>query len=79
MSVDHATQEVSLELLGNERLILGQVAEALKRIDAGTYGRCTLCGRDIAPERLQALPYTPYCVDCARRAEANDVPASGPV
>jgi RNA polymerase-binding transcription factor DksA len=47
LSVDHATQEVSLELLGNERQLLAQVAAALRRIEQGTYGRCVACGRPI--------------------------------
>ena len=69
-SVEQFGQEVSLSLLENERLIGEMVADALRRIDAGTFGRCTNCGREIAGERLNALPYTPFCVDCARKLEA---------
>ena len=45
---------------------LAAVDAALGRIDAGTYGRCTRCGRPIDPERLDALPWTPFDLDCAR-------------
>ena len=76
-SVDDETQDISLELFGNERLILAQVADALKRIDDGTYGRCSVCGRAIRPERLKAIPYTTLCLRDARVAEKGDVPASG--
>lgn len=39
---------------------------ALQRIDDGTYGICTTCLRRIPKERLEVMPATRYCVDCAR-------------
>lgn len=44
---------------------LAELAEATARIDAGTFGRCAACGRPIGTERLDALPGTDRCVDCA--------------
>lgn len=41
------------------------IRAALDRIRQGRYGLCTSCGEAIAPRRLQALPTTPLCVDCA--------------
>ena len=41
--------------------ILAQVGAAIERIDAGTFGRCVVDGREIDPHRLQAVPWTPYC------------------
>lgn len=38
------------------------VREALQRIDDGTYGTCIACGRPIEPARLNAVPWTPYCL-----------------
>jgi RNA polymerase-binding transcription factor DksA len=72
VSVDSTTQDVSLGLMANERQMLAQITAALQRIDLGTYGKCVLCGRDIGKQRLDALPYTPYCVDDARAAESAD-------
>jgi DnaK suppressor protein len=40
---------------------------ALQRIAAGTYGICANCGEPISEERLDALPATPLCLDCAAR------------
>jgi len=40
---------------------LAQVRDALQRIENGTYGKCIDCGRPIEPERLEAVPWTPYC------------------
>ena len=56
-----------LEDLGNLGLqeIKG-IRAALKRIEAGTYGECAKCGKQISQERLDAVPHTPFCRDCAR-------------
>jgi RNA polymerase-binding protein DksA len=45
------------------------VDDALARIAAGTYGTCIRCGRPIAPERLEALPWAAHCIDCQRLAD----------
>jgi RNA polymerase-binding transcription factor len=42
-----------------------RLQSAIARIDAGTYGVCTTCGKNIAPQRLAALPYTNTCIACA--------------
>jgi RNA polymerase-binding transcription factor DksA len=55
-------------MMENAVLLAGQTAEALRRIDAGTFGRCEVCGREIGCERLDALPYTPHCIECARES-----------
>jgi DnaK suppressor protein len=71
LGTDNFDQEVSLSLLENEQEILHQTASALDRLDEGTYGRCTDCGKPIGERRLGALPYTPYCMSCARLHEEN--------
>ena len=43
---------------------LAQVDAALARLDDGTFGVCIRCGREIAPARLEALPWAAYCIDC---------------
>ena len=45
---------------------LTDAARALDRFDGGTYGRCEDCGSPIAPERLEVLPHTRFCVACPR-------------
>ncbi|MDQ1373035.1 MAG: DnaK suppressor protein [Actinomycetota bacterium] len=52
-------------LLDHVRRRLAELDDAIERIEAGTYGACATCGRPIAPERLEALPTTATCVDCA--------------
>lgn len=55
-----------LEAIGNEsRNELAQLNKALERIEAGIYTTCSRCGEDIAIGRLQVVPYTSICIDCA--------------
>lgn len=44
---------------------LRRIAAALQRIDSGEYGYCVKCGAEIGEARLDALPYTPFCRNCA--------------
>ena len=42
-----------------------QIQAALERVAIGEYGYCVKCGEQISDERLDALPYTPFCRNCA--------------
>src|SRR5262249_17794151 len=66
---DNYEQEVTLSLLDNDAQLLEDVEAALNRLDAGTYGRCDICGNAISRERLDVLPATRYCIDCAHRLD----------
>lgn len=46
---------------------LRQIDAALGRVDAGTYGSCRVCGREIGEGRLEARPWTDLCIDDARK------------
>ena len=59
-------QQFTLSLLENEERVLEEVAAAWDRIDQGTFGRCEECRKEIPKARLLVLPYTRYCVECAR-------------
>jgi DnaK suppressor protein len=52
------------QLREREEQHLVQIEAALKRIEIGTFGLCQTCGKQIAPERLEALPWALDCVDC---------------
>ncbi len=43
-----------------------RIDAALDRIESGDYGDCSICGAPISEERLNVLPFTPFCRDCAR-------------
>lgn len=54
----------ALDQEGREELVL--VMRALDRIDSGEYYTCTVCGKEIGAARLEAIPYTDRCVNCAK-------------
>jgi len=53
---------------------LQQVQDALRRIENGTYGQCAIDGGPIEPARLDAVPWTPYCVRHQKLLEATSKP-----
>ena len=71
VGTENYDQEFTLGLIENEQGTLELVYEALDRIGAGTFGRCQECGDPIAKPRLQALPYTRHCIQCARNLESH--------
>jgi RNA polymerase-binding protein DksA len=62
-------REIDYTLEENEERVIAAIDEALQRIDDGTYGTCQGCGRPIAAERLEAVPWTTQCIDCKRKEE----------
>jgi len=60
-----AEDQVALAILGSEEQILTEVNEAIARIDAGTFGKCTQCGHAITRARLNVVPYARHCIHCA--------------
>ena len=49
--------------------ILQQVQDALRRIEDGTFGKCIVDGEPIGEKRLEAIPWTPYCLRHERQKE----------
>lgn len=66
-------REFMFTLSDTERQILQEIDRALKRLDDGSYGRCMHCEEAIPKPRLQAVPWTRYCVDCQERVEQGVV------
>lgn len=64
-AIERETDEV-LEDLGSAGLLeIRMIEAALQRIDKGEYGICVTCGDPISEERLDVLPHTPKCRNCA--------------
>lgn len=66
---DAYDRDFALSLLSQEQDALYEIEEALKRIDAGTYGVCEMSGKPIAHARLEALPFARYTVECQAQYE----------
>jgi RNA polymerase-binding protein DksA len=66
---DSFAQEFSLELLQRDGETLDLVEDALKRLEAGDFGRCEECEGWIVKARLEALPFAKNCIECQRAEE----------
>lgn len=84
-TIDNHPADLGTELFDREKDMalkvhdedeLRKVHAALERMENGTYGVCEVCHRDIPYERLEALPYTAFCID---HTEAKDIPTDRPV
>jgi DnaK suppressor protein len=62
-------RELDYSLEENSTRVLDEIDAALKRIEEGTFGKCTNCGKPIAEERLEAMPHATKCIDCKRLEE----------
>ena len=63
------SKELNFSLSDTERNVLMLIDEALVRIADASYGVCTNCGTTIGEKRLQAVPWTPFCIDCQELQE----------
>lgn len=60
-------RENAFSLLRTHQRLLGQVEQALHRLEEGSYGLCSVCGQPIAEGRLQALPWATRDVACEEK------------
>ncbi|MFP5247697.1 MAG: TraR/DksA family transcriptional regulator [Thermoanaerobaculia bacterium] len=63
------SKELNFSLSDTERNLLMSIEEAFNRMKDGSYGTCTNCGAEIGEKRLQAVPWTPFCIDCQELQE----------
>lgn len=69
VGTDNYEMEHTLELMDCERKLLYEIEDALQRIEDGVYGICEVGDEPIPIERLEAIPWTKYCVMCASSFE----------
>jgi len=65
LAVEREGDEVLEDLGISAQNELRMIEAAMRRIEEGEYGACVKCGSDIAEERLDVLPATPFCRSCA--------------
>ncbi len=69
--IDHSSEEsdihVRLALKQTDSKLLRAIEEAIVRLDQGVYGICMDCEEEIAPARLEAVPWTRVCIHCKER------------
>jgi DnaK suppressor protein len=69
---DNFSREIGLALMTEDGRKLALIQEALDRLQSGTFGVCTDCGKAISEGRLGAIPYAPLCVDCQAAQELSE-------
>lgn len=80
-SADQAVLSYQKELLftrgTHDHGQLALVKNALMRLKDGSFGECVHCGTQIGAKRLEALPWTPYCIGCQEKMERGELVDEG--
>jgi DnaK suppressor protein len=71
------TKEFLFHQSNNERQLLAMVEGALDRIRTGTFGQCISCGEEINSKRLEAVPWTRFCIACQEKLERGQLENAG--
>ncbi len=67
-----SARELAVTSLSREATLRRSVAMALVRIQDGTFGACVYCGNEITRRRLEAVPWTPFCICCREAADLGE-------
>ncbi|OFZ82389.1 MAG: hypothetical protein A2583_16510 [Bdellovibrionales bacterium RIFOXYD1_FULL_53_11] len=74
-AIDQASADVDrafgLQMKYRNMRLIGEIDDALKRIEGGSFGECVHCGGDISEARLLANPATTLCIDCKAEIESD--------
>lgn len=70
-----AERELAIRNLDRESRLLREVRAALKRIEDGSYGVCVYTGEEISLKRLEAVPWTAFCIRAQEMFDKNEVEA----
>ena len=77
LSQQHHEEWIFLNRNTIDMKLLREIADALHRIEDGSYGSCMECDEPISPKRLNAVPWARYCVACqeaiSQRAERGEL------
>jgi len=68
-SVISSSRELLFHRSSQKRRLLQMIEDALRRIDNDEFGVCTGCGERINIKRLEAMPWTQYCLQCQEKLE----------
>src|SRR5215475_7487481 len=70
-------RELAIRNLDRESGLLRHVRGALGRVADGSYGVCLHCEEEIKPKRLDAVPWTKYCIRCQEAADRHEFESDG--
>lgn len=68
-ATDNMERELAFMFASKSGRLVYHIDEALRRIQAGEYGKCVACGNSISAARLEAVPHARMCIDCKSAEE----------
>jgi DnaK suppressor protein len=71
----NADRTLALDSLTRNWETASLIAEALRRIEDGTYGTCAECDEPVSEKRLAAIPWAKYCIRCQELADKSNLDA----
>lgn len=72
LAASEINQSLTFELRNRERVMIAKINTALKRIQDGTFGECESCEETIEKRRLEARPFSTFCVSCQEMHEHKE-------
>ena len=72
MTQEAADRDLAVELMDRESVLARSLRSAIGRIENGMYGICAECEGEIAPKRLEAIPWAELCIACQERADERE-------
>lgn len=66
IGTDVYMHDMDNSLINHEQYVLNEINEALEKMEDGTYGICTNCHKEIEKDRLEIIPETTLCAECAK-------------
>jgi DnaK suppressor protein len=70
-------RELAIRNLDRESSLLRNIRGALARLHDGSYGVCLHCEEEIKPKRLDAVPWTKFCIRCQEAADRHEFESDG--
>ena len=71
MTQQVAEREMAVRSLDRESTLARRVRLAIERLKDGSYGICLQCEEEIAPKRLEAIPWAELCIECQEKADVS--------
>ena len=71
MTQQAAERDIAVLNLDRETTVARRLRDAIDRVDNGSYGICLECEEEIAPKRLQAIPWAELCIRCQEEADGS--------
>lgn len=72
LAASEINQSLTFELRNRERHMIAKINTALHKIKEGTFGQCESCDEDIEKKRLEARPFSIFCITCQEQEEHKE-------